>query len=152
MGNFMLYKSIATYPANSRGLKSQLLIEIRNKDCSIRRIFRENFVHYSLTELKFNWDHCVKNNYWYPNLKRCWLRCIKGLKKGDQKKNDYFRESVWYCNMTHRRSECEVDSSLNITFSSDDKSRCSLYNCLLFILCSPGSPSLPSSSKSSDLG
>ena len=52
MGNFMLYKSIATYPANSRGLKSQLLIE-RNKDCSIRRIFRENFVHYSLTELKF---------------------------------------------------------------------------------------------------
>ena len=37
MGNFMLYKSMATYPANSRGLKSQLLIEIENKVCNIGR-------------------------------------------------------------------------------------------------------------------
>ena len=37
MGNFMLYKSMAIYLANSRGLKSQLLLEIENKVCSIRR-------------------------------------------------------------------------------------------------------------------
>ena len=37
MGNFMLYKVIATYPASSRGLKSQLLIETKNKVCSIGR-------------------------------------------------------------------------------------------------------------------
>ena len=77
----MLYKSKATYPANSRGLKSQLLIEIRNKDCSIGRYSWENFVHYSLNKLKLNRDLYVKIKNWYPNLKWCWLRCIKGFKK-----------------------------------------------------------------------
>ena len=31
MGNFMLYKSMATYPAKSRRLKSQLLIETKKQ-------------------------------------------------------------------------------------------------------------------------
>ena len=44
-----------------------------------------------------------------------------------------------------------VNVFMNTSSSSDGKSCCSQYDCLLFILCSPESPSLPAPSKLDDL-
>ena len=81
-------------------------------------------------------------------------------KKESEKETAYFRQSIWYWYdppsvrvWSWFLSKLIVANVffLNITSSSDDKSSCSLYDCLLFILCSLGSPSLPVPSKSSNL-
>ena len=108
MGNGELHviKEYGYLSANSRGLISQLLIEIRNTDCSIGRSSCENFVHHSLIEQKLTWDLYVKIKNWYPYLKgSVWFAMHKRLKNGNQKKNAYLRQSIQYCNTTRRRSD-----------------------------------------------